>query len=235
MQVIGVGILVFVVWLGFLPREMTQVKLFDLHALTIILAGCAGAVLLGSRSRAALNTLVIVREIIPGLKRMTVETEAMEAERKQIAALWKSGNRAQAVDLGDRSRFASTKEILGVLLRRGGGDAAEKHFQELRHEAMERIQPAMNNWEMLAKLGPSFGMVGTITGMIQLFQNMGAENSNIGAAMSLALTATLYGVAFGAGIAGPLGHYLGGLLDERVGVIDRCEATVKDLVSSLEA
>jgi flagellar motor component MotA len=92
----------------------------------------------------------------------------------------------------------------------------------------------MLHWELLSKLGPSFGMIGTITGMIQLFRGMGADNANMGAAMSLALTATLYGVAFGAGLAGPIGHYLGGLLDERLGVLDRCEATVKDLVSSLE-
>ena len=85
------------------------------------------------------------------------------------------------------------------------------------------------------KLGPAFGMVGTITGMIQLFRNMNAENLNIGAAMSLALLATLYGVAFGAGVAGPIGHYLNGLLDERLGFIERCEKSVNETVSRVVA
>ena len=49
-------------------------------------------------------------------------------------------------------------------------------------------------------LAPSFGMVGTITGMIQLFQKMGADNMDLGSAISLALLATLYGVAFGPGV-----------------------------------
>jgi chemotaxis protein MotA len=93
------------------------------------------------------------------------------------------------------------------------------------------MQPAVHNWEMLSKLGPAFGMVGTITGMIQMFRNMSADNLNIGAAMSLALLATLYGVAFGAGMAGPIGHYLNNLLDERLGFYERCEKSVNELVA----
>ena len=67
--------------------------------------------------------------------------------------------------------------------------------------------------------------------MIQLFRHMNADNLNMGSAMSLALLATLYGVAFGAGIAGPIGHYLNGLLDERLGVLERGEKSVNELVS----
>ncbi|MCA2961348.1 MAG: MotA/TolQ/ExbB proton channel family protein [Silvanigrellales bacterium] len=234
MQVFGAAILLFVIWLGFMDRDMSEVKLFDAHALAIILLGSSGAVLLGSRSKAAWQTLTVLREIVPGLKRMTNETNAMEDERRRIAEHWKAGERARAVDVAEKSRFESSKEIIAVLLRRGADSSALKHFQELRHAEMTLLQPAMLNWELLSKLGPSFGMIGTITGMIQLFRGMGADNANMGAAMSLALTATLYGVAFGAGLAGPIGHYLGGLLDERLGVLDRCEATVKDLVSSLE-
>ncbi len=74
-------------------------------------------------------------------------------------------------------------------------------------------------------------MVGTITGMIQVFRSMGDESMNLGSAVSLALLATLYGVAFGAGVAGPIGHYLRGLLDERLGVLERCEQSVGGLIA----
>ena len=49
--------------------------------------------------------------------------------------------------------------------------------------------------------------------------------------MSMALLSTLYGVAFGAGIAGPIGHLLRGHLDERLGVMERAEQSVLGLVS----
>jgi flagellar motor component MotA len=60
---------------------------------------------------------------------------------------------------------------------------------------------------------------------------MGAEGANLGASLSLALLATLYGVAFGAGVAGPLGHFLRGLLDERIGALERCEQSVAELIA----
>lgn len=104
-------------------------------------------------------------------------------------------------------------------------------FHDLKAAETAAMQPLAANWEMLSKLSPSFGMVGTITGMIQLFQALGNENANIGAAMSLALLATLYGIAFGAGIAGPIGHRLEVLLDERLGLLDRIENAARQLVA----
>ena len=39
------------------------------------------------------------------------------------------------------------------------------------------------------------------------------------------------GVAFGAGIAGPIGHYLRSLLDERIGALERCEQSVAEMIA----
>jgi flagellar motor component MotA len=234
MQVIGIFILLAVVWLGFMERDMNQIKVFDPHAMFIILLGSAGAVILGSRTRAAIDTIVLLREVLPGFKRMSKETNKMELERSQISEFWKQGNRAQSLSLAESSSHNSSKELIHALLHKGTDSSVEKHFQELQHAERDRWEAAVHNWEMLSKLGPSFGMVGTITGMIQLFKGMGEDNANIGAAMSLALTATLYGVAFGAGIAGPIANYLRSLLEERLGVLERCEGTAKDLVSVRE-
>jgi len=37
--------------------------------------------------------------------------------------------------------------------------------------------------------------------------------------------------SFGAGIAGPIGHLLNGLLDERLGFLERCQKSVNELVA----
>lgn len=232
MQLIGLILLFVVIGIGFIERSVTTVTSFDWHALLIILLGCTSAVLLGSSKEAALKTVTYLREILPGFKRVSRESKNMDKERSEIYSHWKSGKRGLAIEVSEKSKFKSSKEMVQLLLTRGQSSAVEKVFTELKHSEMEHLQPAMNNWELLSKLGPSFGMVGTITGMIQLFKNMGSENANIGAAMSLALLATLYGVAFGAGIAGPIGHFLSHLLDERLGVLDRCEDSTNDLVAN---
>jgi flagellar motor component MotA len=232
MQLLGIATLAFIVWFGFADRDSTRaVSAFDLHALVMVVVGSASAVLLSSSARNALRTLLALKELVPGLRSFHATTETMEQEREQLCALWKSGQRAQAVALADKSAFTSTKRTLELLLERANEASSAKVFTELRHDEISDWQPAIHNWEMLSKLGPAFGMVGTITGMIQLFRNMSAENLNIGAAMSLALLATLYGVAFGAGIAGPIGHFWNGLLDERLGLLERCEKSVNELVS----
>lgn len=234
MQLIGFALLAFVVWFGFRDRHDAVISAFDSHALVMVMVGSIAAVLVSSSSRTAWQTLLCIRELIPGLRLFKDKTRAMEADREKLCALWREGKRSQAVEHAEKSSFPAVKRMVELILNRSPEASSSKVFMDLRHEEISTWQPAVHNWEMLAKLGPAFGMVGTITGMITLFRNMSADNLNIGAAMSLALLATLYGVAFGSGIAGPVGHYLNGLLDERLGFLERCEKSVNEIVALSE-
>lgn len=231
MQLIGLAILAGIVWYGFADRSHAQISAFDLHAAVMVLGGSTAAILISSTATNSLRTLAALREIIPGAGVLGRVTSSIEDERKQLVQLWRDGKRAQAVQLAEQSDHTTINRMLELVLNRAPEEATHAAFVEEQHALMIRWQPAVGNWEMLAKLAPSFGMVGTITGMIQLFKNMGEDNTNIGAAMSLALLATLYGVAFGAGVAGPIGHYLRNLLDERMGALERCEESVKELIA----
>jgi flagellar motor component MotA len=231
-QIIGFILLGFIVWFGFTDRDHQQaISAWDLHAAVMVMVGCGAAVMVSSSTATALRTILCLRELVPGLRFFARKTEVMEADRDRLCALWREGKRSMALEVAERSGAPAVKQMADLLLSRSPEQVSSKVFLELRHDEISLWQPAINNWEMLSKLGPAFGMVGTITGMIQLFRNMSTDNLNIGAAMSLALLATLYGVAFGAGVAGPIGHYLNGLLDERLGFIERCEKSVNELVA----
>ncbi len=231
MQLLGLVLLAFVVWYGFLPREDTTISALDSHAAVMVLGGSLAAVMVSSSAMTTLRTLFALREIVPMVGTLGRITDAIESERKQVADLWRDGRRAQAVQLAERSQHDAIQRMMELVLSRAPDEAVKSAYLELTHEELSRWQPAVGNWELLAKLAPSFGMVGTITGMIQLFQSMGEKDMNLGASISLALLATLYGVAFGAGVAGPIGHYLRNLLDERLGALERCEQTVAELVA----
>lgn len=230
MQLIGLGLLGFIVWYGFVERDHTAISAFDTHALIMVLGGSFAAVLVSSSAMTTLRTFMLLRELIPGVGAFGPATKQMEAERKQLSELWMEGKRAQAVQLAENSKFPAISRMMDLVLQRAPDEATEAVFMELQHEEMTTWQPGIANWELLAKLAPSFGMVGTITGMIQLFRTLG-EDTNMGAAISLALLATLYGVAFGAGVAGPIGHYLRNLLDERMAALERCEKSVSELTA----
>jgi flagellar motor component MotA len=231
LQIVGLALLLFVVWFGFGERTETTISAFDRHAFVMVLGGSLAAVLVSSSTASALRTFLCLRELVPGLGTLRRATEALEAERVGLTELWLDGKRAQAVELAEHSEFPPVERMLKLVLDRAPEEATRAAFTELRHAELGRWQPAVANWELLAKLAPSFGMVGTITGMIQLFQSMGEDDMNLGASISLALVATLYGVAFGAGVAGPIGHFLRGLLDERLGALERCEQSVSELIA----
>lgn len=234
MQLIGLALLAYVIWFGFQERHDTTISAVDTHAMVMVLGGSLAAVLSSSSATTALRTFLCLREMIPGAGVLARSTAELEAERAQLAELWREGKRAQAVQLAEGSRYDATKQMLQLVLARAPEEANKAAFTELQHALLSTWQPAVSNWELLSKLAPSMGMVGTITGMIQLFRTLG-EDTNMGAAISLALLATLYGVAFGAGVAGPYGHFLRTLLDEQMGVLERCEQTVSELVARTAA
>ncbi|MFC1591748.1 motility protein A [Thermodesulfobacteriota bacterium] len=60
-------------------------------------------------------------------------------------------------------------------------------FSRLQNDSTERIVRSM------AKYAPSFGLAGTIIGLMRIFPQL-SQPENIGGAMSLALLTTLYGV-----------------------------------------
>ncbi|MED5370583.1 MAG: MotA/TolQ/ExbB proton channel family protein [Myxococcota bacterium] len=232
MQILGLALLVFVVAYGFGgERDATTVSAFDPHAFIVVMGGSLSAILVMSSATTTFRTFAALRELIPGLGVMKKTNESMEAERTQFQKLWLDGNRSQAVALAEGSAHPVTQRMLQLVLSRAPKEGVKAAFTELQHAEMSRHQPAVGNWELLAKLAPSMGMVGTITGMIQLFKTMGDADTDLGASISLALLATLYGVAFGAGVAGPIGHFLRNHLDERLGVLERCEQTALELIA----
>lgn len=230
MQILGLALLFLVVWFGFSNRADT-ISAFDPHAGMVVLGGSVASILVSSSAITVWRTLVCLRELIPGLGTMRPGSRGLDAERTELMELWLSGKRAQAVELAERSAYPAVKRMLDLVIDRAPDEATRNVFTELRHAELARYQPAIGNWEVLSKLAPSYGMIGTIAGMIMLFQRMGEDDVNLGASISLALVSTLYGVVFGAGMAGPFGSYLRGLLDDRLGVLERCEHTVGEMIA----
>jgi chemotaxis protein MotA len=233
-QFIGLGLLLTVIWYGFRDRSGAVISAFDPHALVMVVIGSLSAVIMSSTPQNVLRTFLSLGELVPGVRRFARRTKQLEKDREQLCALWREGKRNAAVEYAEKSGNDVVRKMLELMMSRSPAEASAKVFLELRHAEIAQWQPAVHNWEMLSKLGPSFGMVGTITGMISLFKNMTSSNLNIGASMSLALLATLYGVAFGAGIAGPISHFLNQLLDDRLGCLELCERSVNEIVALAE-
>lgn len=70
-----------------------------------------------------------------------------------------------------------------------------------------RHKKVINFWDTLASLGPAWGMIGTLVGLVNMLNNMN-DPSAIGPAMAVALITTLYGSLLANWLATPVANKL---------------------------
>ncbi len=70
-----------------------------------------------------------------------------------------------------------------------------------------RHKKVINFWDTLANLGPAWGMIGTLVGLVNMLNNMD-DPSAIGPAMAVALITTLYGSLLANWLATPVANKL---------------------------
>jgi chemotaxis protein MotA len=72
----------------------------------------------------------------------------------------------------------------------------------------ERHKHGKHFFGTLAKFGPGFGLMATLIAQVAMFRNLGGDASEIGKALAIALTGTLYGCMLQNLIAGPISEKL---------------------------
>jgi chemotaxis protein MotA len=82
-------------------------------------------------------------------------------------------------------------------------DEVEQLLDRLREERLDRHATVQEFWAAAAEAAPAMGMVGTLIGLVRMFRSMD-DPATIGAAMAIALLATLYGALFANLIAAPI-------------------------------
>lgn len=83
-------------------------------------------------------------------------------------------------------------------------------FLEERHNENKAF------WEAWGGLAPSFGLLGTVIGLIKMLSNLGSDPGAIGPAMAVALLTTLYGAIMAYMLFNPLAAKLGIRTEEEI-------------------
>ncbi len=176
-------------------------QLLDPYALAIVGGGTVLAVLLRNppadvwRAIAAAGTL----------PRRSFSAEPLIG---QIASLGRIARRHGAMAL-DRTIIADPDLAAAIAAIVDG--AAPATVSDLvatrRHTRIERHARAVDVWTSAAEAAPAMGMIGTLIGLARMFANL-TDPAAIGAAMAVALLATLYGALLANLVALPVAHRL---------------------------
>lgn len=180
---------------------MTPGTFLDPTALALVLGGSVLATALRTPA-ADLARALAALSVLP---RRRFRADALV---EQVAALTRIARRHGAVAL-DRSVIADADVAAAVALVVDGAspETVGDDLDRRRRARIERHAAAADAWAALADAAPAMGMVGTLIGLVAMFARM-TDPAAIGAAMAVALLATLYGALVANLIALPVAHRL---------------------------
>ena len=189
--VIGLGICALLIAFGFAANGNVGLY-FNIAALFIVLGGTFGAAFLSFRTE---RLSIVFKVLLASYRtRMKAPEEIVEilvdlsvkSKLKGILSLQEDEDETSIMFLRRALGFlvdgyteAQIKEILNT----------EMYFFKLRREESERVL------RTLAEICPSFGLVGSVVGIIGMLASAG-DVSLILTTIPIALTSTLYGVVF---------------------------------------
>ncbi|MEG3124380.1 motility protein A [Sphingomonas sp. GB1N7] len=175
----------------------TLAPFLDPVAAIIVAGGTMIAVIL----RTPLGDLIGGLAALGGLPRRRFDAAPL---LDQIAALGRIARRHGVMAL-DRSVIADKDVAAAVaaIVDGQGPDDVAALLQHHRRQRIERQLSAVEMWTGAADVAPAMGMIGTLIGLVAMFTRM-TDPSAIGAAMAVALLATLYGAIIANLFAAPI-------------------------------
>ena len=173
----------------------------DYKSALITFGGAFSAVLMGTPS---------IQKFMNGLKSFKLIMKPMESnEEETIRSIIELSNIARKEGLLSLEESASQMENeflkKGVLLIVDGTDPelvrsileTELYCIEQRHKEV------IGFWETLGAMGPAWGMIGTLIGLINMLADL-SDVSSVGPAMAVALITTFYGSVLANWICSPV-------------------------------
>ena len=180
---------------------MMIAQLFDPIALAIVGGGTLLATVLRSPVRDVVRALSALRILV----RRPFGADAL---LEQVAAQGRIAKRHGILAL-DKSVIADPDVAAAIAAIVDGAIPREVEglLRYRRQARIERHVAAADVWSAAADAAPAMGMVGTLIGLAGMFANM-TDPKTIGAAMAIALLATLYGALLANLVFLPVCHRL---------------------------
>lgn len=128
-----------------------------------------------------------------GLRTLARRRFAADPLVEQVAALARIARRHGTVAL-DRTVIADPDlaAAVALIVDGAGPETVAGDLERRRRARIHRHAAAADCWAGMAEAAPAMGMVGTLVGLVAMFTRM-TDPQAIGAAMAVALLATLYG------------------------------------------
>lgn len=192
----------------------------DLHSMICVIGGTSLSAIIGFGGGAIKRIFKIygiaIRKKGPNVKKLVAEIVKISKETK--------GDINQSYVNNYQGEFLMLKESLSLIADGFSKEQIETILDERSTIAHVHYKDDEKMFQALAKIPPSFGLVGTTVGLIALFAEVGGADAlkKIGPAMAVALTATLYGILTAFAVLNPM--------LERVKMVAHFDKTEREII-----
>ncbi len=199
----GIGIILMAI-----SAEVSNSKIFfNIHSLAIVIGGTLATGLISfSFGQIRDIALVLVRQFLGQRTKIRIETI------NDIIQLSESVKNGESLESKvEQMKPGFLKESLELYLE---GSMSKEELGEVLEKRIEvqndRYHREGQTFKVIGKFPPAFGLIGATLGMIGLLQGLGSEDAftKLGPAMSVALTATFWGLVVANLVLLPLGENL---------------------------
>lgn len=181
---------------GVFTATKNPMAFIDYHAALIVFGGTIAVAAISFQiDRILIMIKVFYNRVVKGDK---INYVNIIKELMALAEAYRT-NDPKLKKLVDGSNDFFIREAMNILLDEFLDEHELGHILSLRAKTISyRYQEEAKKFKALGKFPPAMGLMGAVLGMIALLQTLGQPGSeeNIGPAMSVALVATLYGIAF---------------------------------------
>lgn len=208
LQLVSLALAAFVFLASVLMSTDNPKSMIDIHGILIVIGGTVSA----SAISFELNRVVMMLKVFweRAIKGGRPDYKGTIVELMKIAEAYRSGGDAKGIS--EKSKDPFLRECLGLLFDETmDGKQLYKVLYNRVNTMFERYNSEANRFKGMGKYPPAMGLMGAVLGMIALLAGLGkpGAEANMGHAMSVALIATFYGIAFANLVIIPIGENLG--------------------------
>ncbi len=188
--IVGLVIALGVLALGVLAGGVSPLALYDLASILITFGGAAATTMMQ-------NPMSITMKV-PEVFKIVLRQQVISAKDKilQIVSFAEKARRDGLLALEDDMDQLDDKFLKKALQLVVDGTDPEivRKVMEIEIASLEgRHADNRGWWDSLSTMGPAFGMLGTLIGLVGMLSNLGGDAHSLGKAMAAALITTLYG------------------------------------------
>ena len=206
----GIGIVVGSLWSAHHFPSANFSGLFHLGSFLLLIFAPIGAAFIAYDFRTMAGTVWLIGRALFG-KRNSAGAVARAKLLNDLYAFGRAVRGGRANDAGDvllRTEEPLLREAGPLAMQRIPGREVSETVGTLAYARIANVRAAEDVLKTLAKAAPSFGMVGTIMGLVDVLTNL-KDFDKLGPGMALAITTTLYGLVLAQGVYVPLAAAVG--------------------------